>query len=215
MKFYKTLHQDLNILQEEFYYYPSYSLKADEASGVFAYKCEVYEDEYKHHPDEFEKRRKRYEEELRENGYVEDEQSKTIVYLAKTEDDPNDEIVATQNKKLYDLQISRPDLGCNIMGDIPYEVKTYAELDNLVLDVCVNKLGMKDEDEIAKIMGEAEESIKANDSYCIDNIYGITTSEFSTTGLMTYAEIQDRVAKRLRKHTIKQQLFNLGRGKKK
>ena len=213
MKFYKTLHQDLNILQEEFYYYPSYSLKADEASGVFAYKCEVYEDEYKHHPDDFEKRRKRYEKELEENGYVEDEQSKTIVYLAKTEDDPNDEIVATQNKKLYDLQISRPDLGCNIMGDIPYEVKTYAELDNLVLDVCVNKLGMNDEDEIAKIMNEAEESIKVNGSYCIDNIYGITT--FSTTGLVTYAEIQDRVAKRLRKHTIKQQLFNLGKGKKK
>lgn len=215
MKFYKTLRQDLNILQEEFYYYPAYSLKADEAAGVFAYKCGVYEDEYKHHPDEFEKRRKRYEKELNENGYVEDKLSKTIVYLAKTEDDPNDEIVATQDKILYDLQISRPDLGCNAMGDIPYEVKTYAELDNLVLDVCVNKLGMKDEDEIAKIMSEAEESIKTNDSYCIDNIYGITTSEFSTTGLVTYAEIQDRVAKRLRQHTIKQQLFNMGRGKKK
>ena len=41
MKFYKTLHQDLNILQEEFYYYPTYSLKADEASGMFAYLTNI------------------------------------------------------------------------------------------------------------------------------------------------------------------------------
>ena len=214
MKFYKTLHQDLNILQEEFYYYPTYSLKADEASGMFAYKCEVYEDEYKHHPDEFEKRRKRYEKELNENGYVEDELSKTIVYLAKTEDDPNDEIIATQNKKLYDLQISRPDLGCNAMGDIPYEVKTYADLDNLILDVCFKKLGMKDEDKVVKIMSEAKEAIKRDGSYCIDNIYGVTTSGFSSTGLVSYAEIKRRAEKRLRQHTIKEQLFDIGRGKK-
>lgn len=215
MKFYKTLHQDLNILQEEFYYYPTYSLKADEASGMFAYKCEVYEDEYKHHPDEFEKRRKRYEKELNENGYVEDELSKTIVYLAKTEDDPNDEIIATQNKKLYDLQISRPDLGCNAMGDIPYEVKTYADLDNLILDVCFKKLGMKDEDKVVKIMSEVKEAIKRDGSYCFDSIYGVTTSGFSSTGLVPYAEIRRRAEKRLRQHTIKEQLFNIGRDKKK
>ena len=98
--------------------------------------------------------------------------------------------------------------------DIPYEVKTYADLDNLILDVCFKKLGMKDEDKVIKIMSEAKEAIKRDGSYCFDSIYGVTTSGFSSTGLVPYAEIKRRAEKRLRQHTIKEQLFDIGRGKK-